>query len=163
MLEERATVVAVETKAIWVEVQRQSVCGQCAANKGCGSAVLQKVLGNKRNIFRVTGDLPVSVGDKVVIGVNENAMIKGSLLVYAMPIVLIIAFALLGETIASRALSMNSDHMSVFGAVVGLVVSVVGLRWHSQKSSKQAQYQPVLLRRVNEVEVVVQPEYKLLS
>lgn len=161
MLEEHATVVAVEENAVWAEVQRQSACGQCAANKGCGSAVLQKVLGNKRNIFRVSGDLRVSVGDEVVIGVNENAIVKGSLLVYALPIICIIFFALLGETIAARMLSIESDYMSVLGAAIGLIVSVFGLRWHSNKSNNQPQYQPIMLRHVNQI--VVQPEYKLLG
>lgn len=161
MLEERATVVSVDDKAIWVEVKRQSTCGQCAANKGCGSAALQKVLGNKRNIFRVTGDLIVKVGDEVVIGINENAIVKGSLLVYALPILSIIIFALIGETIGSRTLSLDSDFMSLLGAAFGLVASVLGLRWHSRKSANQPQYQPVLLRHVNQM--VLRPEYKLLG
>ncbi|MCI0508368.1 MAG: SoxR reducing system RseC family protein [Gammaproteobacteria bacterium] len=161
MLEEHATVVSVDEDGIWVEVQRRSVCGQCAANKGCGSAVLQKVLGNKRNIFRVSGDFPVNVGDEVIIGVNENALVKGSLLVYAVPVLYMIVFALLGETIVSRTLSIESDSMSVLGALVGLVVSVMGLRWHSRKTTDHPQYQPILLRHANEV--LVQPEYKLLG
>ncbi|WP_455223503.1 SoxR reducing system RseC family protein [Kaarinaea lacus] len=161
MLEERATVVSVDGKTVWVEVKRQSTCGQCAANKGCGSAALQKVLGNKRNIFQVTGDLSVKVGDEVVIGINENAIVKGSLLVYALPILFIIVFALIGETIASRTLSLDSDFVSLLGAAFGLVVSVLGLRWHSRKSTNQPQYQPVLLRHINQM--VLRPEYKLLG
>jgi sigma-E factor negative regulatory protein RseC len=161
MLEEHATVVCVDGNAVWVEVQRQPVCGQCAANKGCGSAVLQKVVGNKRNIFRVSGSLPVKVGDEVIIGVNENALVKGSLLIYAVPLLSMIVFALLAETIALRTLSIESDHTSVLGALVGLVVSVIGLRWHSRKTTNDPQYQPILLRHANEV--LVQPEYKLLG
>ena len=92
MLEEQATVVAIENSSVWVEVQRKSVCGQCAANKGCGTVVLQKVVGNKRNIFRVIGELPVAVGDSVIIGVNENAVVKGSLIIYAIPIIFMIIF-----------------------------------------------------------------------
>ena len=161
MLEEQATVVAVENETVWVEVQRQSVCGQCAANKGCGTGVLQKVLGNKRNIFRVIGELPVKVGDNVIIGVNENALVKGSLLTYAVPILLIIAFALLGETIAIQSMSINSESMSVVGALIGLVVSVFGLRWHNHKIRNSAQYQAILLRHANII--TVQPDYKILG
>jgi sigma-E factor negative regulatory protein RseC len=162
MLEERATVVSVNDKDIWVEVKRQSTCGQCAANKGCGTATLQKVLGNKRNIFRVTGDLSVIVGDEVVIGINEDAVVKGSLLVYALPIVSIITFALIGEAVASRIiLSLDRDIASLLGAALGLVVSVLGLRWHSRKSSSHPNYQPVLLRHVSQL--VLRPEYKLLG
>jgi sigma-E factor negative regulatory protein RseC len=95
VIEETAIVVAVEGQTIWVETQRQTACGQCAANKGCGSAVWQKVLGKKRNILPVTGDLPVNVGDKVIIGVNEDSLVKGSIAVYAVPVVSMIAFAVM--------------------------------------------------------------------
>jgi len=161
MLEEQATVVAVENETVWVEVQRQSVCGQCAANKGCGTGVLQKVLGNKRNIFRVIGELPVNVGDSVIIGVNENALVKGSLIIYAVPIVFMIVSALLGETIAKQSLSINSDYMSMVGALIGLAVSILGLRWYNHKISKNAEYQAVLLRHTNII--TIQPEYKILG
>jgi sigma-E factor negative regulatory protein RseC len=161
MLEEQATVVAIENQTVWVEVQRQSVCGQCAANKGCGTGVLQKVLGNKRNIFRVIGELPVEVGDNVIIGVNENALVKGSLIIYAVPIIFMIVCALLGETIAVQSRSINSDHMSMAGALIGLAVSILGLRFYNRKISKNTNYQAVLLRHANSI--TIQPEYKLLG
>ena len=49
MIAENAQVVGFEGNDIWVETQRKTACGQCAANKGCGTAVLSKVLGNKRS------------------------------------------------------------------------------------------------------------------
>ena len=161
MLEEQATVVAIENQTVWVEVQRQSVCGQCAANKGCGTGVLQKVLGNKRNIFRVIGELPVKVGDNVVVGINENALVKGSLILYAVPIMFMIVCALLGETIAAQSRSINTDHMSMVGALIGLAVSILGLRWYNRKISSNANYQAVLLRHANII--AIQPESKLLG
>ncbi|WP_455200302.1 SoxR reducing system RseC family protein [Kaarinaea lacus] len=161
MLEEQATVVAVENDTILVEVQRQSACGQCAANKGCGTGVLQKVIGNKRNIFRVIGELPVKVGDNVIVGINENALVRGSLIIYAVPVVFIILFALLGETIAPQSMSINADYASMTGALVGLAVSILGLRWYNRKIRKNADYQAVLLRHANII--TIQPEYKLLG
>jgi sigma-E factor negative regulatory protein RseC len=150
VIEETAIVVAVEGQTIWVETQRQTACGQCAANKGCGSAVWQKVLGKKRNILPVTGDLPVNVGDKVIIGVNEDSLVKGSIAVYAVPVVSMIAFAVMGETLATNTLSINSDLLSVTGAFVGLLVSIGVLRWYSRRASNNARYQPELLRHVQQ-------------
>jgi len=161
LVEERAFVVAIDKQSVWVETQRQSACGQCAANKGCGNAVLEKVMGKKRNVVRVTGDLPVNIGDEVIIGVNEDAIVKGSLVVYAIPIVMMIVFALLGETIAARSLSTGSDLMSIIGAVFGLVLSISGLRWYGSRIKNNATYQPLLLRHANSV--TLQPEYRLLS
>ena len=161
MLEERALVVAVDEQSVWVETQRQSVCGQCAANKGCGNSVLQKVLGKKRNVLRVMGDLSVDVGDEVIIGVNEDALVKGSLIVYAMPILFMIVFAMLGETIVSHWLSISKDLASIAGAFLGLMVSIIGLRWYGSRISDNANYQPVLLRHASSV--AFHSEYKLLG
>ena len=50
MIEESAQVVAVEGASgeyVWVETQRQSTCGGCAANQACGTATLAKVLGTR--------------------------------------------------------------------------------------------------------------------
>ncbi|WP_455199475.1 SoxR reducing system RseC family protein, partial [Kaarinaea lacus] len=70
MIEERAEVVSIEDGDIWVETQRRSACGQCAVNKGCGTAVLGKVIGNKRTRVRVLNptDTRVSIGDEIVVG-----------------------------------------------------------------------------------------------
>ena len=161
MVEEQAIVVAVDQQSVWVETQRQSACGQCAANKGCGTAVLQKVLGKKRNILPVTGSMPVNVGDQVVIGVDEDSLVKGSITVYAMPIIMMIVFAIAGETIASHMLSMNSDVMSIAGALIGLLVSIAALRWHSGRIGDNVLYKPVLLRHASTK--TAQPEIRILS
>ena len=44
MLIETGRVVAVEAneEALWVETIRQSTCGSCAANKGCGHGLLNR-------------------------------------------------------------------------------------------------------------------------
>jgi sigma-E factor negative regulatory protein RseC len=129
LIEERASVVAIDGQSVWVETQRASACGKCAANKGCGNAVLQKVVGNKRNVVRVVSDVPVRVGDDVVIGISEDAIVKGSLMVYALPILLVIVFAILGETYAANSLSIDKDILSIVGGLFGLFVSIVVLRW----------------------------------
>lgn len=150
MIEEQGIVVDVDQRYVWVETQRQSACGQCAANKGCGTSVLQKVFGNKRNILPVTGDLPVSVGDRVVIGVDESSLVKGSIAVYAMPLVSMLIFAIAGEAVASNTLSLNPDAMSIAGAVTGLLLSMAGLRWYSRRNVNNTRYQPVLLRHAHQ-------------
>lgn len=154
MIEERAQVVAIDKASVWVEAKRESACGRCAAGKGCGNAVFQKLFGNKRNVLPVsnnskTGSLVVSVGDEVVIGVEENAIVRNSLAVYAVPIVTTIGFAAIGETFLNGAVSINKDLASITGALLGLAVSVVGLRWYNKVASSKAVNHPVLLRRVD--------------
>lgn len=153
MIEEHAQVVAIDNRFVWVEAERQSSCSRCAANKGCGNAVFQKLFGNKQNVFPVANAdeptvLDVEIGDQVVIGVEETALVNSSMMVYLLPIVTIIVFALIGETFAKQLLSISNDLSSILGALLGLVLSVVFLRWYNHRSIGKNGGQPVLLRRV---------------
>lgn len=153
MIEEQAQVVAMDKTSIWVEAKRESACGRCAANKGCGNSVFQNVFGNKTTVLPVqntqeTDSLSINVGDEVVIGVDENALVRNSLLVYAVPIVTIILFAALGETFANQVLSISRDAASIGGALMGLMTSIVLLRMYNRLAARKPGHQPVLLRRI---------------
>ena len=66
-MEEQAHVVEIADGVAWVEKERQTQCGGCSLRNGCGSAVLSKVLGARRNRIQVIDPLAVRVGDRVVI------------------------------------------------------------------------------------------------
>lgn len=166
MIEEHAQVVAIDNSTVWVEAKRKSSCSRCAANKGCGNAVFQKLFGNKRNIFPVSsncqsGEVSLEVGDQVVIGVKEQALVKNSFMVYAMPILFIIVFGVVGETFFAGLLSTGKDLSSLIGALSGLFVSVIILRWYNRVSGKVSGNQPVLLRRLHHAEQL--PAMKILG
>jgi len=168
VIEENALVVATEGKYAWVETLRQNACGQCASQKGCGSATLQDVFGKRDRVLRAVSDIGVKVGDEVVIGVEERALVRGSMLVYAMPLIAMIVCALLGDTLAKHVMSIDADLMSVFGALVGLLFSVAVIRWFSNKVSHNADFQPVVLRHTgNSAEIQTQfsprSRYKILG
>lgn len=166
MIEEQAQVVSIDNSTIWVEAQRQSSCSRCAANKGCGNAVFQKLFGNKQNVFPVTSrvntsEVSVEVGDQVVIGVEEHALVKNSFIVYAMPILFIIIFGVVGETFVAGLLSTSKEMASIMGSLAGLLVSIVVLRWYNRVSSKANGSHPVLLRRISHANQ--QPQVKILG
>ena len=166
MIEEQAQVVAIDNSLIWVEAKRESACSRCAANKGCGSSVLQKMFGSKSAVLPVqrsdeSNRLPVNVGDSVVIGVDENALVKNSVAVYAVPIVTIIIFAAIGETFANQTLSIGKDLASIAGALVGLIVSISALRWYNRIAGRKSGNQPVLLRRIEQP--IQQSDIKILG
>ena len=152
MIEETATVVALDADRIWVETHRQSVCGQCSANKGCGSAALQKVLGNKRTRLAIAAGEDfdtVRIGDSVIIGVDESALLWGSLAVYAVPVLAMILAALFGEFMSRQMLLAGSDGLTVLFALAGFAIGVLWLRLFSTKARTDQRYQPILLRRAN--------------
>ena len=109
MIEETAQVVRVDGADVWVETRRRSTCSGCAAEKGCGTAALSKVLGNRRTLVRVLADMPLRVGDQVVIGIAEQALVRGSLAVYAVPLLLLLLGAVIGDMGAGRGLWDNGE------------------------------------------------------
>ncbi len=150
MLEETAQVVAVEGGQVWVETERRSSCSSCAVNKGCGSAALAKVLGQRRTRVRVLSDIPLRVGDRVLVGVHERAVVRGSLAVYAVPIVMLLLGAVLGELGARQFLWHNAELASLVLGSAGLVVGLWWLRVFSRRIRNSRDYQPVVLRRLGD-------------
>lgn len=142
MLQETGTVVTVESDALWVETIRQSACGSCHARQGCGQHALGKVLGTTSRIrVLLNGASPESfhVNQEVTIGVPDDVVVKGALLVYLTPLVLLLAGALLFHYWTA------SDGWSVIGSFLGLLVGGAVVRWHATKTRNDPRLQPVLL------------------
>lgn len=147
MLEETAQVVRIRGEEVWVETQRRSSCDSCAAEKGCGTATLSKVLGNRRNVVRVLSAIPLGVGDRVVIGIREQALVRGSLAVYAVPILLLLLGGLLGELGAQQFIWENAELASVTLGISGLIAGLAWLRRFTRRIQNDSNFQPVVLRR----------------
>jgi sigma-E factor negative regulatory protein RseC len=150
MIEEHAQVVALGKDDVWVETQRRSACGQCAASKGCGTATLSKVLGNKRSRVRTLNPkaTKVVVGDEVVIGIREQALVRGSLAIYTVPLLALFVFGLLGQVLSAQLLMENHDTLPIIFGLLGLGLGFVWVRRFTRSIADDERYQPVLLRRV---------------
>lgn len=150
MIEEHALVVALNDDGVWVETQRRTACGQCAANKGCGTATLAKVLGNKRSRVRALNPkaTSVAVGDEVIIGINEQALVRGSLAVYALPLLVMFVFGLLGQVLGTQLLFESPEVVIIGSSIVGLVLGFAWVRRFTSRIASDERYQPVLLRQV---------------
>jgi sigma-E factor negative regulatory protein RseC len=150
MIEEQARVVAVDRQGVWVETQRRSTCGQCVANNSCGTALLSKVLGVRRTRVRVLNPdaMAVTPGDDVVIGIEEQALTRGSLAIYLLPLLSLFIFALLGETLARQMSIALGDLVSIVFGIAGLMLGLFWVRRFSRNISHDPRYQPVMLRRL---------------
>lgn len=151
MIEEHAEVVNIDGSDIWVETQRRSACDHCAVNKGCGTSVLGKVIGVKSSRVRVLNpdDKKVSIGDEIIVGINEQALVKGSIIIYLVPLVLLFIFGLLGETLSVQMNILNSDIVAIISGLIGLATGFFLVKLFSFQVSHDSRYQPVLLHRVN--------------
>ncbi len=150
MIEENAIVVAVEGDDVLVQTQRRSACQSCAVKSGCGTSVLSKVIGLRVSQIRVSNTLNVKTGDEIVLGINDNALVQGSLLVYALPLILLLMFAVTGEYWA-QSQNMNTELVAIVSGLFGFVVAIFITRFSISKTRFKNQIQPHMLRVVHTV------------
>lgn len=147
MIEETAKVVKCEGEFAWVEAQRQTTCGSCAANKGCGTSVLAKIVGKKVSRMKAINQARAQEGDTVIVGMKEAALLKGSLAVYMLPLVFMLVFAVTGKVVAAQ-MEWQIEPLVILFAVIGLLTAGLWLRGFTHRIQYDKDYQPVVLRRL---------------
>lgn len=145
MIEERARVVAIEGDRALVQTQRRSACQSCSVKSGCGSSVLSTVVGTRSTQLSVENTLNASLGDEVLLGMDENAMVQGSFLVYALPLLMLLVFALIGEQWAG-AQQLNVELVSIVSGIAGFLIALWVTRYSVNKTRLKHQIQPHMLR-----------------
>ena len=83
----------------------------------------------------------------MVIGIDERALVRGSLAVYALPILLLLLGAFLGEFGARQGLWNNAELASIVLGILGLACGLYWLRRFTQRIINDDQYQPIVIRR----------------
>lgn len=152
MIEEQATVVEVEGDLAWVESGARSGCGGCAARQGCGTGALGQWLRRRARAVPAVNPVGARVGERVVIGLAEEALLRGSLLVYLSPLLGMLGLGLLGERLALIWGGGGAEPLAMLGGLVGLVAGLVWAR--SRSASREGRFQPVVLRRLGSSSMV---------
>ena len=146
MIEETTRVIAIENNQLLLEAETRAACNACAAKQGCGTSVLSKWIGRKFTRFQVPNTVNARVGDQVVVGLAEEAMLKGSVFVYLLPLLAMIGSALLADGLISTD-AASRDLLVVVSAVAGFVVMLFISRWFLSTSTNRSRLTPVVLRK----------------
>lgn len=145
MIEETVEVVAIEDDVLILEAQRKSACQSCAVKKGCGTSVLSKTLGKKVTQFRVENTADARIGDSLIVGIPENALLKGSVIVYFLPLVALFASAMAADWLLPQSMSLRDLWVASSG-IAGLFAGV-GLCRVLLRSQSSESMVPVILRK----------------
>ncbi len=151
-MEEQASVVAVAEGIAWVEKERQSHCGGCSLRNGCGSAVLAKVMGARRNRIRVLDPLSAHVGDEVIFQLDAAALLRGSFAVYMVPLFGLFVGAMVGKYSFVPIFTDYANSVIALFAILGFFVGVGWLSRFSRRVANDKRYQPVITRIVTPIE-----------
>jgi len=146
MLKESGIVIEVFDQFAIVQTERTSYCGQCTANKGCGTASLSSVLGQKYTRIKVINHGFVKVGDKVVIGLEEQALLKSSVVLYLLPLLSLFVFALGYEMLVTIGEWPHYEPLTILAGILGLFIGLNLAKRIIRQFSKETKLKPVMLQ-----------------
>jgi len=149
MIKENAFVVKKSDGIAWIATQRKSTCSSCQVKSACGTATLEKVLGKKRTHLQVKNPNDYSVGDEVIIGLNENALVRGSLLLYLVPLLFLFGFVFVGEALAFLYGFDYNEGFKIVSAMIGLILGFMYVSYRQHNLVQQSAYQVEILGRAD--------------
>ncbi len=145
MIEEQAQVVEVRESNLIIEASRQSACGKCGQKSDCGQSAIAQWAASKMVNISVARpvNMPVSVGDTVLVGVDEKSFVKASVLLYFVPLV---AMFIAGYMVTALGAVEWKVILSSFATLIG---SFFVIKLISQKMASDSVYQLQVLRVVS--------------
>lgn len=148
MLESAARVVAIDGETVWLQPEPDGGCGTCAAASRCGAATLSvgagtvaRRIASRRIPVLIGRDTPQpEPGERVVVGLPEEALVKAALTAYVVPLVAMLAAAALAE-------SANAGIFATpLAAAAGLSAGLVLARRLAKRLADRGALVPRLLR-----------------
>ena len=159
MIIETGRVLSVAPNGLWVETLQRSACGSCQAQKGCGHSALAKLGESASSVWVLLDGKPSShfkIGDQVQIGIPDNLLVTGALVVYMVPLLALIMATFIAQYFALR------DALVALSALIGLLLGGSLVRYYSYIKRFDPRLQPVLVdgaspscRQVIETETLV--------
>ncbi len=145
MIEQSGRITHLEGRFAWVETQRQSACSSCHSGS-CGTGTLTRFFAARPHRVRAENGIDAQVGDTVVIGVEEGTMLRGSFLVYLVPLFAMLGGGLLFEALAPQWGNVSSDGAAALGGLLGLGAGFTWLFWLSHRIAGDPRWHARILR-----------------
>ena len=150
MVEQQATVVDVNGDLARISIERQSTCGGCASKSSCGTGVLGKMMGNKTVLMTVKNPLAAKIGDKVMIGIQEGLLLKGSFMAYSLPLILMMLGAYVGELLNEAYALTVIDLMQIVFGFLGFMLGMIWMRRFNKKLDRDPAALPQIVRNLSQ-------------
>lgn len=142
MIEEQAQVKGVRGGKVLIEVLRLGGCQGCTLSAGCGTGSLGRLLGHRQKPFALANSLNLKTGDKVIVGMPENAYVLAGFLIYLLPLLSLFLFSMVADRLFG-----SVDGVNVLAAIAGLVCGIL----MAAKLARQTFFktlQPHIIRQV---------------
>ena len=125
MLKETATVVSTSPGQAKVAIVRSEACGNCPSKSMCSTA------SGNINVLEVRNPVEAKPGEKVVIELQPETLIKATAMVYLFPATAMV----IGTTVGW--LKTGSDLGAIIGALAGFAAASLFLYLHGRKHDSE--------------------------
>ena len=144
MVEGIAQVVAVEGNVAWLVPEVGSSCGGCASAAACGSKGIGTTASRlEARRFHLVNDAGLRVGERVVVGIRENTLLKASLTAYAIPLTTLLLSGALAQW------AIGSDVVTMAAMIAGLALGLVFARMGAGRLLLRGDLAPRFIRRAS--------------
>jgi sigma-E factor negative regulatory protein RseC len=143
LVEGIARVVAIEADLAWLEPEQTTSCGGCASSIVCGTqgiGTTARKLAARR--FALANEQGLRVGERIVVGVSERALLKASATAYALPLLSMLGAGGIAQGLAGR------DGITMLASVAGLGIGLVAAHWGARWLGARGQLAPQFIRRL---------------
>ena len=142
MVEGTAHVVAVEGNMVWLVPESGSSCGGCASASACGSKGIGTTASRlEARRFQLVNDYNLRVGERVVVGIREHALLKASITAYAIPLAMLLGAGALAQWAA------GSDTITMIAMLAGLALGLGLARLGAGRLLLKGELAPRFIRR----------------
>ncbi len=144
MVEGIAQVVAVDGELAWLVPEQTTSCGGCASASACGAKGIGTTASRlELRRFQLVNDAGLRVGERVVVGIRENALLRASLTAYAIPLATLLIAGALAQWAA------GSDAVTMAAMFAGLALGLVFARIGAGRLMGRGELAPRFLRRAS--------------
>ncbi|MFN3740279.1 MAG: SoxR reducing system RseC family protein [Thermodesulfovibrionales bacterium] len=138
-MEETGLVIKIEGNKAFVAVEKKSVCEGCPASSLCKP-------GDEGSIIEAINEAGAKIGDRVSVSLKAFSYLKGSIIVYGIPTICLIAGAIIGKELLKNLIALDPDLLSAIGGLGAFGISFLIVKLLSKKMEKKKEYIPVVER-----------------
>jgi len=137
VIEEEGIVTEIREDYAYVEVQRSAACEGCDARCSISDS------GGQRMQVRALNEAGAYPDDRVKLAISERSFLRGSFLIYILPVLFLVIGAVLGERYGQAVLGLaDAQAAAALVAVAFLALGLVVVAIGSMRLSRREEYIP---------------------
>ena len=144
MIEETGIVTHTDGMMAKVSIQKKGTCEGCAVRGVCEPS-------ESGMEIEALNPVHAAAGQTVRVTMKSQAYLRGSIIVYGIPLVAFIAGAILGKNIGESYLDViNSDASAAIFGFISLLITFIIIRFWSVRTETKPEYKPEITAVISE-------------